>query len=112
VLCAVLQKHCGVPLGLMDVFLNTVGGFSVKEAAIDLGLAVALAASVAGKAVPSQSVFIGEVGLMGEIRNVSNLERRLKEVKRLGYKNVYSRKTHQNLKTLFRDLGLLAKKQA
>jgi DNA repair protein RadA/Sms len=109
VLCAVLQKHCGLPLGMNDVFLSTVGGFSVREAAIDLGLAVALASSSHNKQVPPRSVFIGEVGLMGEIRAVNNLERRLKEVRRLGYEHVYSRKTHQNLRQLFKDLGLGAK---
>jgi DNA repair protein RadA/Sms len=105
VLAAVLQKHCGLPLGMMDIFLSTVGGFNVRESAIDLGLAIALASSTFNKQVPKNSVFIGEVGLMGEIRAVSNLERRLKEVKRLGYENVYSRQTHTNLKSLFKDLG-------
>jgi DNA repair protein RadA/Sms len=53
-------------------------------------------------------VFIGEVGLMGEIRKVSNLEGRIKEAKRLGYERVYSRLTHKSIRELAKELKLLA----
>ncbi len=104
VLAAVLQKHCGLPLGTSDIFLSVVGGMKVRETGIDLGLAVAIASSLAEKALPAKAVFLGEIGLMGEIRQVSAFERRLKEVKRLGYEEVYSYKTHQKVKDLLRDL--------
>jgi len=104
VLAAVLQKHCGLPLGLNDIFLSVVGGMKVTEAGIDLGLAVALASSLTGKPLPERTIFIGEVGLMGEIRPVAALERREKEAKRLGYTKIYSYKTHRTVKQLLKEL--------
>ena len=110
VLAAVLQKHCGLPLGISDIFLSVVGGMSVRESGIDLGLAVALASSLAEQTLPERSVFIGEVGLMGEIRPVAAYERRVKEVKRLGYEQIYSYQTHKKVRDLIRDLGLRVKR--
>lgn len=109
VLCAVLQKHCKLPLGSNDVFASVAGGFEVKEPGIDLGLAVAMASSLRNKPLPENSVYIGEVGLLGEIRSVNLLDRRIKEAKRLGYKNVYSKKTHKSVKDVLSDLDLLKK---
>jgi DNA repair protein RadA/Sms len=106
VLAAVLQKHCGLPLGSHDIFLNAAGGFTIREPAVDLGSAVAIASSLVNKKLSEKSVFIGEVGLLGEIRKVSFLDKRTKEAKRLGYSNVYSRETHSTLKELLKDLGL------
>jgi DNA repair protein RadA/Sms len=106
VLCAILQKQLRLPIGMNDVFLSVVGGMSVRESAIELGLAMVMVSSQVNKPLPERAVFIGEVGLMGEIRKVSNLERRIKEAKRLGYERVYSRLTHANLRSLVKDLGL------
>ncbi len=112
VLAAVLQKHCGLPLGISDIFLSVVGGMNVRESGIDLGLAMALASSVAETPLPEKSVFIGEVGLMGEIRPVAAYERRVKEVTRLGYEQIYSYKTYKNVKDLIKDLGLRVNRKA
>lgn len=106
ILAAVLQKRAGIPLGMNDVFLSVAGGMTIRESAIELGLAVAMASSFCGVALDTKVVFIGEIGLMGEIRTVNNLDRRIKEAKRLGYAKVYSRKTHRNIKDLFRELKL------
>ena len=106
VLAAVLQKHCGLPLGTADIFLSVVGGMIVRESGIDLGLAVALASSLAEKPLPEKAVFIGEVGLMGEIRPVQAYERRVKEVRRLGYEQIYSYTSHRRVRDLLRDLRL------
>ena len=106
VLAAVLQKHSNLPLGICDIFLSIVGGLRVRESGIDLGLAIALASSVAEKPLPAKSVFIGEVGLMGEIRPVAAYDRRIKEVKRLGYEQIYSYQTHKRVQDLIADLGL------
>lgn len=106
VLAAVLQKHCGLPLGSHDIFANVAGGYMVKEPAIDLGLAAALASSLKNKPLPAQSVFIGEVGLLGEIRPVSYMDRRIKEAKRLGYTTIYTAQTHKRVKELFKKLQL------
>lgn len=107
VLSAILEKHAKLPLGFSDVFLSIAGGIAVKEPAIDLGLAVAIASSLKNKILPKKTIFVGEVGLLGEIRNVSYLERRIKEAKRLGYTKVISRKTHSRVKDVLKELELL-----
>jgi DNA repair protein RadA/Sms len=107
VLAAVLQKHCRLPLGSADIFLSAAGGFTIREPAVDLGLAVAVASSLKNKPVATKTLFIGEVGLLGEIRAVSYLDQRLKEAKRLGYTNIISRKTHRYVREVLKELGLL-----
>lgn len=109
VLAAVLQKHAYLPLGTSDIFVNVAGGFVVKEPSIDLGLAVAIVSSLKNKPLPAKTLFIGEVGLLGEIRNVNYLDRRIKEAHRLGYTKIYSRKTHTSVYKLLKDLGLIGK---
>lgn len=106
VLAAVLQKHCRVPLGNTDIFLNVAGGFSITEPAVDLGLAMAMVSSYQNKPIPNKVVFIGEVGLLGEVRNVGFLDRRTKEAKRLGFDRVISRTTHTSLAQLLKDFQL------
>jgi len=106
VLTAVLQKHCHFPLGTADVFVNVAGGFTITEPAVDLGLAIAMVSSYKNVALPEKTVFIGEVGLLGEVRKVSYLERRTKEAKRLGFTHVYSRDTHPTLLALLKELKL------
>jgi DNA repair protein RadA/Sms len=107
VLAAILEKHCGLPMAESDVFVSAAGGFKPKEPSIDLGLAVSMASSLTNKKVPQNTVFIGEIGLLGEIRKVSQLERRIKEAKRLGYKKIISQKSHQFVKNVLKDLGLV-----
>ncbi|HEX7018142.1 MAG TPA: DNA repair protein RadA [Patescibacteria group bacterium] len=106
VLSAVLQKHSHLPLGATDIFLSVAGGFSVKEPAVDLGLAVAIASSLKNKPLPKKTVFIGEVGLLGEIRAVSYLDRREKEAKRLGFTQIISRTKYQRVADVLKKLGL------
>ncbi len=106
VLCAVLEKHCKVPLGVVDVFVNVAGGFTIREPAVDLSLALAMVTSYREKTLPKGVVCIGEVGLLGEIRPVSFLESRVKEAKRLGYQHIISHKTHSNLQSLLREFKL------
>jgi len=107
VMAAVLQKHCRVPLGTNDIFVSVAGGFDVKEPAIDLGLAVAIASSLKNKTIPKRTVFVGEVGLLGEVRSVNLLERRIKEAKRLGFEHIVSKKTHSRVEDVLRDFDLL-----
>lgn len=82
-LLAILEKHGGISFAGQDVYVNVVGGMQVKEPAADLAVCAALASSRFNKAI-SQSVIIGEVGLSGEVRPVSQRDRRAKEAKRLG----------------------------
>ena len=84
-LIAVLGRRAGLGLGSHDVYANLAGGLAVMEPGLDLPLALALASSLRDRAISSGTVAIGEVGLLGELRGVVGLERRLREAARLGY---------------------------
>ena len=84
-LIAVLGRRAGIGLGSHDVYANLAGGLSVAEPALDLPLALALASSLRDRPIPPGTVAIGEVGLLGELRTVVGLERRLREAARLGF---------------------------
>jgi DNA repair protein RadA/Sms len=84
-LLAVLEKRAGFALGARDVFLNVVGGLTLSEPAVDLGVIVALASSHADRPVRSGTVVFGEVGLTGELRPVRMTATRLGEAERLGF---------------------------
>jgi DNA repair protein RadA/Sms len=84
-LLAVLGRRARVGLSGHDVYANLAGGLSVNEPALDLPLAIALASSLRDRPVASGTVAIGEVGLLGELRPVGGLERRLREAARLGF---------------------------
>jgi DNA repair protein RadA/Sms len=88
-LLAVLEKRAGLSFGQLDVFLNVVGGVRMQEPAGDLAVAAALASSVYDRATPPDAVFIGELGLGGEIRPVSQIERRIAEAKNMGMGRVF-----------------------
>lgn len=86
---AVLEKRCGFFFGNKDVFLNVAGGLKINEPAIDLALAVALVSSLQDIPVQRDFCFTGEVGLSGEIRPVQQLDKRIAEATRLGYKKIF-----------------------
>jgi len=85
-LLAVLDARCGLALGGNDVYLNVAGGLRISEPAADLAVAAALVSSLADQAVPAHTVVFGEVGLSGEVRAVSQMELRLKEAAKLGFR--------------------------
>ncbi len=82
---AVLAKRVGLPLGDQDVFVNVVGGLKISEPATDLAIAVAITSSMRNRPVAADMVFLGEVGLSGELRSISQLSRRLGEAYKLGF---------------------------
>lgn len=88
-LLAVLEKRAGIRFGELDVFLNVVGGLRLAETAGDLAVVAALASSVFDREVPGDAVFLGEVGLGGELRTVAQVERRLGEAARMGFRLAY-----------------------
>ena len=88
-LLAVLEKRGGLVFGDQDVFLNAVGGVRLTEPAADAGVAAALASGLLDRTIPSDTLFIGELGLGGELRGVSQIERRLSEAERLGFRKAY-----------------------
>ncbi|MER3434899.1 MAG: DNA repair protein RadA [Leptolyngbya sp. ERB_1_1] len=83
---AVLEKRVGIPLSKLDAYVASSGGLNVGEPAADLGVAVAVAASFRDRIVDPYTVLIGEVGLGGQVRPVSQTELRLKEAAKLGFK--------------------------
>jgi DNA repair protein RadA/Sms len=85
-LVAVLGKRAGIGLGSHDVYANLAGGLDLADPALDLPLCLALASSLRDKPVDRDLIVIGEVGLLGELRPVPGLERRLREAARLGFK--------------------------
>jgi len=85
-LTAVLTRRVRVPLHDKDVFVNVIGGLQIDEPAADLAIAVAAASSIKDRPVHADMSFVGEVGLSGELRAVSQLESRLKEAAKLGFK--------------------------
>lgn len=84
-LVAVLQRRAGIRLQEKDIFINVAGGVRVGEPSVDLGIATAIISSVKNIPVDFRTVVIGEVGLGGEIRAVSQVEQRLKEAAKLGF---------------------------
>ncbi len=85
-LIAVLEKIVGMQLHSYDIYVNVVGGLKTDEPACDLGIVCAIASSYRNVPVDVNTVFIGEVGLTGEIRAVNQIEKRVIEAKRLGFK--------------------------
>lgn len=89
---AVLEKRCRLPLYNQDVYINVAGGLRIDETAADLAVCAAVISGLADKTIPADTVFMGEVGLGGEMRSVSQLEKRLSEVAKLGFKTAVAPK--------------------
>ncbi|HEY6060927.1 MAG TPA: S16 family serine protease, partial [Gemmatimonadales bacterium] len=89
VLLAVLERRGGLPVGALDVFVNVTGGVRLLEPSTDLAVLAALTSSVHDRPVPADALFLGEVGLGGEVRPVVGLERRLTEAQRQGFRRVF-----------------------
>ncbi len=113
-LLAVLDKRAGLSFAQLDVFLNVVGGVRVGEPAADLAVAASLASSVYDRPLPSDAVFVGELGLGGEVRGVSQVDRRLAEAAKMGMRVAYvserglPRRSPKALKVVgVRDIGAL-----
>jgi DNA repair protein RadA/Sms len=83
---AVLSRRLGLRLSNQDIIVNVTGGIQIDEPAADLAIALAIASSFKDQPVNAEMAAVGEVGLSGEIRAVSQLERRLAEAARLGFK--------------------------
>lgn len=101
-LIAVLEKRTGLPLRTQDVFVNLAGGFRIDETAIDLGITAAVASSCKDVPLEPTATFIGEVGLVGEVRGVPFLENRIREALKFGYTTVYIPKS--GMKVLDKEL--------
>lgn len=103
-LLAILQKHCNLRVDTMDTFVNVAGGMKISDTASDLAICLAIFSSI--KNLPlSDIVAISEVGLLGELRNVSLLEKRTKEAKKLGFKRIISTEKYNSIKQVLSSLG-------
>ena len=91
-LLAVMRKYLHLPLDKYDLYLNVVGGLKITSPAADLGIVASLLSIFKNKPLPIKSVFSGEVGLLGEIREIYGQEKITKEAKRLGFKKIFTAK--------------------
>lgn len=88
ILLAVLEKRANLRLSAQNVFLNMAGGLRIEEPAVDLAVCCAIASNFSDKLAKNDTVVIGEVGLGGEVRSVSNIDKRIQEAEKLGFKKV------------------------
>jgi DNA repair protein RadA/Sms len=103
-LLAVLTRRCGLPLYEYDVFVNVAGGLKVTEPASDLAICLAVASSYYDKPIPGKVIAIGEVGLLGETREVVAQEKRLKEARRMGFTTGISSGEYKFVSQVIREL--------
>lgn len=96
-LVAVLQKRSGLSLWDQDIFVNVTGGLRINEPASDLGICLAIISSFKDIAIKGKTVLIGEVGLLGEIRTIRQLDKRITEAKKLGFIDIISPSNARNL---------------
>ena len=88
-LLAVMEKHLGLNMKQFDVFINFSGGIKIIDTSADIAIIAAILSSIRDLSITEKTVLIGEIGLNGDIRNVSQLDKRVKESLKLGYKTVY-----------------------
>jgi DNA repair protein RadA/Sms len=99
ILIAVLQKHANINLANQDIYINIVGGLKVDDPGIDLAVAMAIISSFKKSPLPETQVYIGELGLTGEIRKASQMEKRIKEAEKIGMKVLNKKNSIVNIMT-------------
>lgn len=104
-LLAVIRKYLHIPLESYDIYVNVAGGVRITSPSADLGIIAAVISSVASKGSSAQAVFVGEVGLLGDVRTTYKDERILTEAKRLGFKHIFSKQTIPSVKDIKKVLG-------
>jgi len=103
-LSAVLQKRSRLPLNKFDVYLNIVGGLKIDEPAVDLAVCLAIASSLKNKIISQNIVFIAEVGLLGELREVSQIEKRVNEATRLGFSQAMTAEKYNSISEVIKKI--------
>ncbi len=104
-LLAVMRKHLNLQMDTVDIYVNVVGGIDIKSPAADLGIVAALISSIKNISLPGKSVFLGEVGLLGEVRPVLFQEKIVEEAKRLSFTKVVSPQTIHHVRDLMAQLS-------
>ncbi|MBP9680161.1 MAG: DNA repair protein RadA [Bacteriovorax sp.] len=109
---AVIEKYFGLPLGFNDIYLNVVGGMKLVSRESDLSIMASLLSSYRSRPIDSGTIFVGEVGLTGEVRSIPQMEMRVKEMAQLNYKRVVtSEKTARELKGKY-DIEIIGLRKA
>lgn len=117
-LIAVIQKHLHLNLSNQDVYINVVGGLRLNEPAADLAVVMSIISSFKKEPLPADTIYIGEIGLSGELRSINQLEKRLQEAEKMGFKKAVIPKikekiSSKNIKILMvEDLGTLLRSTA
>lgn len=106
-LMAVLEKRVGMYLQNYDSYVNVIGGIRILETAADLGVVLAIASSFRNLPVDSQTVILGEVGLAGEVRSISHLEKRIIEAQKLGFKTCIVPKANTKGLKKIKDINVI-----
>ncbi len=107
ILIAVLEKKIGLQLGNYDSYVNIAGGIKISEPSLDLGILIAIASSFKNIAVDEKTIIMGEVGLAGEVRGISNCEKRIIEAEKMGFtKCIIPKANLKNLKK-FKDINVI-----
>jgi len=101
---AVLTKILRLPLGGFDIYVNVTGGLKIEEPAADLGVALAIYSSFKNLPLPPKTVCFGELGLLGEVREVGGAHQREKEARRLGFTNIISPKNYSSISQVVKQL--------
>ena len=104
---AVLEKRIGLNLSKQDVYVNVIGGMNIDEPAADLGVALAVATCARDVVVNSDTVIVGEIGLSGEIRAVNNIDKRIKEAEKLGFKKIIIPTSDKVDKNTFKNIEII-----
>jgi DNA repair protein RadA/Sms len=108
-LVAVLEKRVGLNLESQDIFVNVAGGIKVEDPAADLGVTVAVASALKGNLVVPETAVLGEVGLAGEVRSISQAHLRINEAEKLGFKHcIIPRNNLKGLKGVTGKIELIA----
>lgn len=104
IIIAILNRYANLKLDSTDVYVNVVGGLKLNEPASDLAVALAIASSKLKKPLPATMAALGELGLSGELRQVPQMEKRLKEAEKMGFSNVVSAKKFRNAEEVIRSV--------
>ena len=88
-LLSILEERAGIPLHDKNVILKTTGGLRLAEQSVNLAIIMSVVSSILRKGIDERTVFIAEVGLTGELKSVSRINQRIRELDRIGYKKVY-----------------------
>ena len=109
-LISVLEQRGGISLTDRDIVIKITGGIRIKEQAANLAIIMSMVSSLKGKPIPTDTIFIADVSLTGELQKVPSLEMRIKEAERMGYKKVYIASSAIENNVNFKEIKLIGKK--